>query len=231
MIVLAVDTSGPVAGVALADGGKVRYEAIADLGKTHSQSLMPMLEALQQATGLSLSDVDLFACVAGPGSFTGVRIGVCAVQGLAQATGKPCVALDALEVLAMAQYGFEGVICPILDARRGQVYAAAFRFTGDAPERLMDDCVLQLDDFLAQLPQSERLLFVGDGVGVHGANIADALGSRALIAPHYRARLAPGAACAVAQLHRQDAVDAAALMPIYLRAPQAEREREARRNG
>ncbi|MEA4899771.1 MAG: tRNA (adenosine(37)-N6)-threonylcarbamoyltransferase complex dimerization subunit type 1 TsaB [Eubacteriales bacterium] len=227
MIVLAVDASGPVAGVGLMKDERVLYEAVADLGRTHSEALMPMVEAAMSAAGLEASEVDLFAAVAGPGSFTGVRIGVCAVQALSQATGKPCVRLNALEVLCEGQFGFEGAVCPILDARRGQVYAAAFRRAGGASERLMEDAALALDDFLDMLPESGRLLFVGDGVQAHGARIAQRLGERALIAPPAHARIMPSAACRLAQKQSDRATDAAQLRPIYLRAPQAEREREA----
>lgn len=230
MIVLAVDSSGPVAAVGLARDGKVLYEAAAAVGLTHSQTLQPMIEGAVSAAGLAPGQIDLLACVAGPGSFTGVRIGVCAVKAMAQALGKPCAALDALEVLAAGQYGFEGTICPMLDARRGQVYAAAFRFQdGERPRRLMEDGALALEEYLALLPRGERLLFVGDGVAVHGAQVRRALGERALIAPDYRAQLRAGAACHLATLAAP--VDAVALSPIYLRKPQAQREREARLGG
>lgn len=231
MIVLAIDTSGPVAGVAIARDSHVLYEAIADLGKTHSQSIMPMVDQAMDMAGLAPAQVDLFACVAGPGSFTGVRIGVCAVQALAEATGKKCVALDALHVLAEAHSDFDGTLCPILDARRGQVYAAAFRAHGGRVARVMDDCALPLEAYLAQLPEAGRLLFVGDGVAVHAEAIARALGERAVIAAHFAARIMPGAACALALEKQSSAVDAAQLLPIYLRKPQAEREREARLHG
>ncbi len=230
MIVLAVDSSGPVASVGLARSGKILWEASAAVGLTHSQTLQPMIDGAMAAAGIAPRELDLLACVAGPGSFTGVRIGVCAVKAMAQALDKPCVALDALEVLAAGQFGFEGTVCPILDARRGQVYAAAFRFRqGEAPQRLMEDRALALSDYLALLPQGERLLFVGDGVAALGAQVQAALGERALLCPDYRGQLRAGAACHLAPL--KPAVTALALSPIYLRKPQAQREREARLGG
>ena len=230
MIVLAVDSSGPVASTAVSQSGKILYESSAAVGLTHSQTLQPMIENAMAATGLSPRSLDLLACVAGPGSVTGVRIGVCAVKAMAQALDKPCVALDALEVLAAGQFGFEGVICPMLDARRGQVYAAAFRFSqGEAPQRLMEDQALALDDYLAQLPKDERLLFVGDGVTALGGQVRAAAGERALLCPDYRGQLRAGAACYLAPL--KPATRAMELSPIYLRKPQAQREREARLGG
>ena len=230
MIVLAVDSSGPVASAAVARDGKILYEAAASVGLTHSQTLQPMIDQAVRAAGLTPESIDLFACVAGPGSFTGVRIGVCAVKAMAQATGSPCVALNALEVLAAGQYGFEGTICPILDARRGQVYAAAFRLReGLAPQRLMEDDALQLEDYLARLPRGERLLFVGDGTCQYGGRVREVLAERALICPDYRAQLRAGAACYLAPLSPR--VTAMELSPIYLRKPQAQREKEARLGG
>ncbi|MEG1605269.1 MAG: tRNA (adenosine(37)-N6)-threonylcarbamoyltransferase complex dimerization subunit type 1 TsaB [Clostridia bacterium] len=227
MIVLAVDSTGPVAGVAVAEDRKILCEVSGNLGLTHSETLQPMIDWVMAQARLTVAQVDLFACVAGPGSFTGVRIGVCAIKAIAQATSKPCVALDALEVLAAQHFGFDGVICPILDARRGQVYGAQFAFEkGSAPVRLAKDDVLKLEDFVAQLPENGRVLFVGDGAQVHARAIGQLLGARALIAPDHLAQLRAGAACFLAP--DKPACDYLTLAPIYLRAPQAEREREQR---
>ena len=124
--VLAIDTSGPVAGCAVLKAGRIVHLTAMNHGLTHSETIMPAVDAALEGAGLRCGDVDVFAAVAGPGSFTGVRIGVCAAKGLAHAVGKPCVAVHALEALAMNFYGFDGLCCPILDARRGQVYCAAF---------------------------------------------------------------------------------------------------------
>lgn len=227
MTILAVDTTGPVASVAVSANGVILYEASANAGLTHSSAIQPMIDEALRMSSVSPDDIDAFACVAGPGSFTGVRIGVCAVKGMAQALGKKCVELDSLEVLAMAKYGFSGVICPILDARRGQVYAAAFEFiSGDRPKRLLDDEALLLGEYLKKLPEG-RLMFVGDGVKAHGSAIKEAIGDRCVIAPDYMAQLRAGAACRLAELSPASSPDE--LMPIYLRKPQAEREREGGR--
>lgn len=229
MNILAVDTSGPVAGVALTADGKVVYEASADAGRTHSETLMPMLDACLASARLEPKDIGLFACVAGPGSFTGVRIGACAVRALSHATGAPCARIDALEALACGLFGCEGAVCPILDARRGQVYCAAFSWNqGALPVRLREDAALPLEAFLDGLPRDGKLWFTGDGVAVHGEAIVARLGERAHLAPPHLNYLRPSAACYLALNRPEAACGHRELLPIYLRAPQAERERAER---
>ncbi len=229
MRILALDTSGPCAGVALMEEGVITHEITACHGLTHSQTAMPMLDQALTAANLRPEDIDLFAAVAGPGSFTGVRIGVCAVKGLAHGCGKKALAIDALEALAVGAFGFPGLICPILDARRAQVYCAAFRFAfGSLPERVLPDDALPLTEFIARLPQDEPCLFLGDGLSVHFPVIRALMGERAVAAPAHMAFIRPSAACVLAERHTDEAADAMLLKPIYLRAPQAERERNAR---
>ena len=226
MNILAIDTSGPVAGCAVMRDGKIAHLIAMNQGLTHSETIMPAVDAALSASGLRCGDVHVFAAVAGPGSFTGVRIGVCAAKGLAHAVGKPCVAVHALEALAMNFYGFDGLCCPILDARRGQVYCAAFDMAAGMPVRALEDAAQPLEEFLARLPEDRRLVFVGDGVPVHGEAVRSALGERALIALANLRDLRADAACMLAAARPQTWVEAARLRPIYLRAPQAVRERE-----
>ncbi len=226
--VLAIDTSGPVAGCAVLKDGKIVHQVAMNHGLTHSETIMPAVDAALEGAGLGCGDVDVFAAVAGPGSFTGVRIGVCAAKGLAHAVGKHCVAVHALEALAMNFYGFDGLCCPILDARRGQVYCAAFDMAGGMPRRALADAALPLGDFMAILPGDRRLVFVGDGVPVHAKTVRDILGDRAMIAPPNLRDLRADAACLLAAARPEAWVPAAQLQPIYLRAPQAVRERERR---
>ena len=172
--------------------------------------------------------MDVFAAVAGPGSFTGVRIGVCAVKGMAHALAKPCVQVHALEALAMQARGFAGAICPILDARRDQVYSAAFRFEqGDLPQRILPDAAQSIGEFMDSLPAEGALLFLGDGVNKYAGTIEARFGDRAILASEL-ASLRASAACAIAARRRETWVEASALVPIYFRAPQAERERKER---
>ena len=147
MNILMIDTSGPACGVALMKDGAIVYEAQLVSGRTHSQRVMPMVDTALSMSDMQMSDIDLFGAVLGPGSFTGVRIGVSTVKALAHAAGKPCIGVDALHALAANVSGFDGVVCPILDARAQQVYGAMFR-AGDVPQRLMDDEAMKLVDFL-----------------------------------------------------------------------------------
>ena len=227
MNIFCMDTSGPAASVALWQNGVLTHEIGASHGLTHSQTIMVMADQLFEGANIAPKDIDLFAVVAGPGSFTGVRIGVASIKGLAQATDKPCVALNALETLAMGVQGFGGVVCPILDARRGQVYAAAFDTAniGSRPVRLLKDAALPLEEYLAAFPKDRPLLFVGDALALHKDAIAEGLVERALFAPAHLSCLRSGAGCSLAALCPEEYTDYLQLKPIYLRAPQAERER------
>lgn len=231
MNILAIDTSGPVASCAVMKDGRVTHLIAMNQGLTHSETIMPAVDEALSASGLTCREIDVFAAVAGPGSFTGVRIGVCAVKGLAHAVDRPCVALDALETLAMNFYGFDGLCCPILDARRGQVYCAAYDMRDGLPKQALPGDAVALETFLGRLPEGRRLVFVGDGVPVHGEKVRAILGDRALIAPENLRDLRADAACVLAAAKRESWTEAKLLRPIYLRAPQAERERKAREAG
>ena len=223
MILFCMDTSGPVAGVAMMEDGAVRYEAMAVNRLTHSRSILPMTEEAYEKTGLKIEDTDYFAVVSGPGSFTGVRIGVSTVKGLAHALHKPCIAVDALEAMARGCILFDGVICPIQDARAGQVYGTAFR--GGSGERLLQDEPVRLEEYIEKVSAlGDRLLFLGDGMPVHRERIAELL-PEAQFAPPHLAYLRPASAAALAWERRQDAVEFRELSPLYLRPPQAERQK------
>ena len=234
MRILAVDTSGPAVGVALLADDRLLFECTLTHKRTHSVWLMPAVEQALSQTERSVEDVDLFAAVVGPGSFTGVRIGVTTVKSLAQATGKRCVGVNALEALAVGAGEFSGVICPLLDARAGQVYAASF-MPGIPPRRLMPDTACALPEYLEQIarvtPQALPMLFLGDGAPVFAEEIKKAVqrfGGSVRIAPPHLCGLRAGAAAVLARETAGSAVACDALLPLYLRAPQAEREREER---
>ena len=230
MNILAIDTSGPVAGCAVMADGRITCTIAMNQGLTHSETIMPAVDDALTASGLTCRDIDVFAAVAGPGSFTGVRIGVCAVKGLAHGVGKPCARVHALEALSMNFYGFDGLCCPILDARRGQVYCAAYDMKDGLPAPVLSPDALPLTDFIGRLPADRRLVFVGDGVPAYGDQVKALLGERALIAPENLCSLRPDAACVLAAAHPDQWMEARRLTPIYLRAPQAERERKAGRD-
>ena len=231
MNILMIDTSGPACGVAVMKDGNIICELQLTSGKTHSQRVMPMVDQALTMCEMSVGDIDLFGAVVGPGSFTGVRIGVSSVKALAHAAGKPCIGIDALEALAANVSGFDGVICPILDARAQQVYGAMFE-AGMPPVRLMEDEAEKLTLFLDRVEAAGRdALFLGDGVPALKNAIIDRLGDKAHFAPAQHLGLRAASACALAAEYAKDEEnlrDCMTLLPLYLRAPQAERERAAK---
>ena len=222
MKLLVIDTSGPVCGVAVLENEKVLCEYTVQNRNTHSANLMPMTEAALASSGLSVRDLDAVAAVTGPGSFTGVRIGVATAKGLAHGAGIPCIAVDALESLCCSAGAFDGVVCPIQDARAGQVYGAAFR----NGERLLQDEPLKLEEFLEKiLPLGERFLFLGDGTPVHREKIERILGEKAYFAPAHLSYLRPSAAGLLAQKNGGK-TDYLNLQATYLRPPNAQKNRK-----
>jgi len=222
MKILVIDTSGPVCGTAVMDEGKVYSEYTAQNKNTHSASLMPMIEAVLNAAGAELKELDAVACVTGPGSFTGVRIGVATAKGLAHGAGIPCIPVDALEALAASAGDFDGLVCPIQDARAGQVYGAAFQ----RKKRLMTDQALKLEEYLEQVrPLGSTLLFLGDGVPVHRETIARELGTQAVFAPVSCCYLRPSAAGEIA-MEKRETTDYLGLQAMYLRPPNAQKNRK-----
>jgi tRNA threonylcarbamoyladenosine biosynthesis protein TsaB len=179
-----------------------------------------MIEEALSRAGMVREDIGLIACVSGPGSFTGIRIGVSAAKAIAHALGIPCVAVNALEALAFLPY--EGVICPMLDARGGQVYGAAYR----KHERLMEDGAMKIEEFLERIHAlCSRFLFIGSGAAAYRGVISRVLAHTAAFAQERFNYINPGAVAALALANRGSAVDYLTLAPYYLRAPQAERER------
>ena len=225
---LMIDTSGPACGVASMADGRLVYEAELTHKQTHSQRVMLMVDAALQMSDMTLEDMDVLGAVVGPGSFTGVRIGVSTVKALAHAAGKPCVAVDALEALAANVTTFDGVVCPILDARAQQVYGAMFK----DGKRVLEDVVEKLALFLDRVEATgEAALFLGDGAPGFEAAIRERLGDKAHFVKPQHNGLRAGSAGAVAKERLEKgeaALDYITLLPLYLRAPQAERERAAR---
>ena len=155
MLVLGIDTCCMPATSAVYDGEKLVGEAIVNCGKTHSQKIMPQIEALLNSLELKPADIDCFAVAAGPGSFTGVRIGTATIKAMAHAAGKPCAAVSTLEALANNVPYFDGIICPILDARRNQVYTAEFLGDGTLT-RVCEDKAVSLESLLDELKNLKK---------------------------------------------------------------------------
>ena len=232
MMILAIDSSAAAASAALVEDGKVLGEFYINTKLTHSQTLMMMVDGVLKCTRMDLSDVDLFAVSAGPGSFTGVRIGVAAVKGLAMGQNKPCAGVSTLEAIARNLEHVEGTVCAVMDARCRQVYNAVFSAHAGKLERLTPDRALSMDDLALECEKYEKPLFlVGDGAKLCYNNdrfsrLNPVVPPEPLIYPR---------ACCVAKAARAKeeqggTVTPAALMPVYLRVPQAERELKKRKN-
>lgn len=221
MNILAIDTSGPTCGVAILADGAVRFSQTVLNKRTHSVNLMPMVDAAFTFTGLTLADMDRLACVAGPGSFTGVRLGVSTVKGLAHGSGKPCVAVNALEAMALGAGRFDGIVCPMQDARAGQVYAALFQ---DGQRIGADEPVALTELAKALLARNQKVLFTGDGMWVHRERIRDLMGETAVFADASSSFLRPETVAEIAE-KEENTLSYLDLMPLYLRAPSAERNR------
>jgi tRNA threonylcarbamoyladenosine biosynthesis protein TsaB len=231
MKILALESSAKAASVAVCEDEELIAQTILNTGFTHSQTLLPMLEDLLNACKLRLADMELIAVAAGPGSFTGLRIGVSAAKGLSWATGLPCAACSTLESMAWTVAHCAREVCALMDARRGQVYHARFRSDGKALTRLSPDQAISLEE-LAQILRAEGApqLLVGDGARL-GLDYLDKAGIPVTLAPpHLRMQSAWGVArCALEAAKRGETLPGEALVPTYLRLSQAERERLERK--
>lgn len=230
MTILAIDSSAKAASVCIANEEKIIGEFFINTSLTHSQTLMPMTEQLLKNTEMTIDEVDAIAVNAGPGSFTGVRIGVAAAKGLAFPKNLPCVSVSTLESMAYNLLGTDCVVCAVMDARCSQVYNAMFRIKGETVERLTDDRALSLSDLLLEFKQTdERILIVGDGAEITYDFLKNEASNAVLAPKNRRTQTASSVALAAFQkLFEGKTQTAAELMPIYLRLPQAQRELNAR---
>lgn len=232
MLIFGIDTCCNAATAALLEDDRLVAQTVINSGKTHSQKMMPQIAEMFRQAEKEVEDVDCFAAAVGPGSFTGVRIGVATVKAMAQAVKKPCVSVSTLHGLANNVSVFDGIICPILDARREQVYNALF-WGGRKLERLCDDRALGIEELLEELKEKDApVLFCGDGVPVFRERIAEVLGDNAIFAPVMQ-NMNLGASVAELGLARMlagETVSYGALVPQYVRLSQAERERQEKEN-
>lgn len=226
MITLCVETATARTGVALTRNGCLLAESLLDApGGRQNRLLMPDLQRLLHDCELTLDLVDLFACSTGPGSFTGIRTGIAATQGLALTTGKPCVSISTLAMLAMNLPFAAYPVCPMLDARKNEVYTGLYLVT-DHPENIISDTAAPPAAFLQQINQPT--IFVGDGAVRYRDLIRDTLGDKAYFAPQTLQVPRASAGCLLAEyLHAQGhAVSPEQLLPNYLRLSEAELSRQ-----
>ena len=223
MLLLAFETSAKAGSVALHDGQKLLGEHYCNTALTHSQTLMVMAEQLLQQCGLTPQDVTAVAVAAGPGSFTGVRIGVAAAKGFAWGAELPCCGVSTLEAMARSLGAWEGYVCPVMDARRQQVYNALFRAEQGKLTRITEDRAISLEELGAELAALEQPVFlVGDGSEV----ARKALPLPHLVMPPEHRMHQRAAGVALAALEQDlSACTGGELTPNYLRLSQAEREK------
>lgn len=220
MRLLAVETSTLAGGVALLDGERLRGEYLLDVSATHSERLMPAIDRILGDAGWGAPDLQALAVAVGPGSFTGLRIGLSAVKGLALALGIPVAAVPTLDAMAASLPFASLPVCPVLDARRGEVYACLYRWDGGAMRREWEYLALSPDDLATRI--DEPTILLGDG-----AHLIQTPHAR--LAPPHRRVPSPGAVAVlgVDRLARGDTVVAGDLIPIYLRPSEAELKRRA----
>ena len=228
MKILALDSSGLVASVAILEDDNLIAEYTVNYKKTHSQTLLPMLDEIVRMTDTDLSSVDVIAVAKGPGSFTGLRIGSATVKGLGLALDKPIVGIPTVEGLAMNLYDTDAVICPLMDARRNQVYTGIYKFQNHVLQVVKDQIPLGIEEIIDALNAiGQPVIFLGDGVPVYRDVIEQRMEVAYSFAPAHMNKQRAGAIGTRAFEYYQQGryTNAAEFEPDYLRLSQAERER------
>ena len=236
MKILAIDTSGPNCSVAIIDDNKVLADFTINNGTTHSQNLVPMIEQVQKFSNLELTDIDAFACSVGPGSFTGLRIGIATIKGFAMSLNKPTLSVPTLLALAYNLQNFDGIICSMIDAKNDNVYAGIYR-ADDDKLTLIDNYISDNIEVLIEKLKDfdDNIIFVGDGVDTYKDLLLEKLNSDSrniLFAPaHLNCQYALSVARAASDMAlRNEFSDYNSLSPLYLKKSQAERELDAKSN-
>ncbi len=219
MIILGMDTSSVNATVAVMNDKKLIGESIISNDRTHSQIIMPLLDDLLKKCGIEAGDVDVFAVSVGPGSFTGLRIGMATVKTLAQVCDKPVIGVSSLDALYQNCALFDGVVCPIIDARHGEVYNAVY----EGGKKIIDNRVISVDELISEL-EGKKTVFCGDGVLAYGEKLSKY--DNFVIASQNISMQKASSVCMAAYNRAQnnDFDNLYSLVPVYLRQSQAERE-------
>ena len=231
MLILALDSTAVAASVALCDDRKILADYTVNLGNTHSETLLPMVEAVLKTARVTANDIDLFACSVGPGSFTGVRIGAATLKGLSFGKDKPCVAVSTLEALAYNLIGFRGIACPVMNARRSQVYNALFELDGEhTPRRITPDRAIAIAELETELETMDAPLYLsGDGYDITREGFmrvkTEVTPAVLILQNAYSVAM-----CALEKFQNGECTTDSALTPTYLRLSQAERERNEKMN-
>ena len=226
MNILAIDTASFPASAAILSDGSIVGESVIRNKRKHSQNIMVMVERLFEDTGLSVGDMDVFAVTTGPGSFTGLRIGIATVRAFSQACGKDCVGVNTLEALAYNFVMSGRLVVPMLDARRDEVFAAAYM---SGTEEVMAPCVMKVDECIEKFGAG-GVIYTGDGA-VKNAEYIKERGGAVAPASHSEVRAAAAAALAETKAERGETSGYGGIRPLYLRRSQAEREYDLRKHG
>lgn len=235
MKILAIETSGPVAGCAVLEDDILQAEFSVQFKKKHSQSLVPMMEEVRKILEMDLKTVDAIALSGGPGSFTGLRIGAATAKGMGLALDRPLIPVPTVDSLAYNLCGTEALVCPVMDARRSQVYTGIYDLK-EGMEVLRSQCVVPVSEIAADLNERGRkVIFLGDGVPVYEKALEDLMQVPFSFAPAHLSRQRAAAVAALAMKYYREKGDAAFVSaddfrPEYLRKTQAEQERGERRN-
>lgn len=227
MKVLAIDSSGLVASVAVVTDDDLISEYTINYKKTHSQTLLPMMEEMNKTIELDINSIDAIAVAAGPGSFTGLRIGAATAKGMALALNKPIISIPTLDGLAYNIYNNNAIICPILDARRNQVYTALYNYKKYKLNRISDYLAINIDELIELLNEyNSEVVFLGDGVTSFGNTIKEKFRMNYYFAPNNLNRQRAGSIGALAVNYKDiyKMQSATEFVPFYLRQSQAERE-------
>ncbi|MCI9447786.1 MAG: tRNA (adenosine(37)-N6)-threonylcarbamoyltransferase complex dimerization subunit type 1 TsaB [Lachnospiraceae bacterium] len=231
MKILGIDSSGLVASVAVVEEGDLLAEYTVNYKKTHSQTLLPMLDEIVKMIDLDLDTIDAIAVAGGPGSFTGLRIGSATAKGLGFALGKPLVHVPTVDGLAYNLWGSSDLVCPLMDARRNQTYTGLYDFAGGEMAVLRKQCAVGIEEIIASVNQEGRqVIFLGDGVPVFQGYISENCKVPFRFAPAHMNKQRGAAIASLALLYVQEGKTqtAAEHRPDYLRLSQAERERLAK---
>ena len=233
MKILGIETSAVSAGAAIVSDGKLIGETYINTGLTHSQTVMCLIDTVLSNCMLNFSDIDAVAVAAGPGSFTGIRIGVSAVKGLCFTENKPCIPVSTLEAMANAAELEDCIICPVMDARCMQVYTAQFVRTEEGIVRLADDKPLTLQELSDVLLQyNKKIVLIGDGSEISYRFLTEKGINAVKFSEIFRFQRASGVAITAYRNYNKDntMISAEELQPVYLRLSQAEREKNKKEN-
>lgn len=228
MKILAIDSSGLVASVAVIEDANLLAEYTVNYKKTHSQTLLPMLDEIGKMIDLDLESIDAIAVASGPGSFTGLRIGAATAKGLGLALHKPLISIPTVDGLAYNLYGTDKLICPMMDARRNQVYTGLYAFEREQFQIIKPQMAVGVDEIIGMVNEAGReVIFLGDGVPVYQTRIEELVKVPYSFAPAHLNKQRAGAVGTLAKEYYQDGKieDASEHQPDYLRLSQAERER------